>query len=53
MSRKALAAAIGSGDPAAVQRAAAGIGVDLTGEGAAQLTAAVRASGKPGYLFLT
>lgn len=51
--RKQLAQAIGTGNPAEVQRTAAGFGVELSGEHAAQLTSAVRSKSGGGYLFIT
>jgi len=51
--RKQLATAIGAANPAEVQRVAAQIGVELSAERAAQLTATVRGQSKGGYLFLT
>lgn len=51
--RRQLATAIGTGSPAEVQRTASSLGVELTTERAAQLTASVRASGPGGHLFLT
>ena len=51
--RRTLAAAIGTGSADEVRRAAAGLGVELSEERAAQLTASVRANSTAGYLFLT